>query len=357
MRQNPFSLYDFLGYVFPGALTLVLIAFFEQQNEITSIKSTFVDGMRFLKGQNDNGTLNIVEETVIVTIISYVTGHVVAFLSSITVEKFAIWTYGYPSRFLMEKLPRWQYWRVRTQENSSNVVENPNSWTERIKLGWDIVVRWGHLIIEVCWRLIIGCFLFPISLCTILLGKFLGMKSFFVKPLDGTLKNAIETNIIKLSTSLDISRNERDDFHRVIYHYEYERQPAHAVKMDNYVALYGFLRAMTFIADVSTVWIFIQYIRPSISLSSPIDWHLLLILVFSIGLTYTFFMAFMKFYRRFTLESFMCLITDNSFKEIPQVPFHYTFSVPNSAPNTPMTLQSDNQENISTTDTTNSYNE
>lgn len=97
-------------------------------------------------------------------------------------------------------------------------------------------------------------------------------------------------------------------------------------KLDNYVALYGFLRAITLIANCFTLWLCLKYILPTLKIGAEVDWHLVFLLVLCVGVTYIFFMSFMKFYRRFTLESFMCLVIDSSFKEIPQLPHSYIMS-------------------------------
>lgn len=316
MRQNPFSLYDFLGYVFPGALALVLGSFFVELSQLESISQIYNEFESFLKQKRTTGAFDLLEETVILTILAYVTGHVVAYLSSVTVEKFAIWTYGYPSEFLLKKLSAWHYLRIGKRSSDSTRNEHcPQNWNEAIDL---------------LWRLIIGIFLYPISVCSLLLGKLLCMKSFFVKPLDLTLRNTIATNMDKLARYLGITIHDGDDFHRVIYHYEYERQQTHVQKMDNYVALYGFLRAMTFIANCATLWITVKYLLPGFSFSAEANWHLIFIFALCILTTYTFFMAFMKFYRRFTLESLMCLVIDTSFKEIRVASYNYTSSLPPS---------------------------
>ncbi len=316
MRQNPFSIFDFLGYVFPGALALVIIAFFEQLPQLTSLSKVFEEAVVFIKGQNSSGTLGVLEETVIMTIISYVIGHIVAYLSSITVEKYSNWLFGYPSQFLLKELPKWYYWRIskecRTQDSP---LKKPVGFAE-----------WTGLF----WRVLIGLFLLPLSICSITLGKFLNVKSFFVKPLDSTLKDAINNNVEKLKNSLGVTYSEGDDIHRIIYHYEYEHQPAHTSKMDNYVALYGFLRSMTFISNSASLWILIKYLLPSLRyFSNGIDWHYVLIFIISFGLTYIFFMAFMKFYRRFTLESFMCLVIDDSYKVTIKAPVAFQITPTN----------------------------
>ncbi len=304
MRKNPFSLYDFLGYVFPGALALVLICFFKQAEPVHSISQLSNDLGKYVKDGNTSGTFDIIEGTVVLTITSYIIGHIVAYLSSVTVEMFAIWLYGYPSKFLFKRAESWHYWRFGNVKNDLSEYDK---------------------VMQIIWRIIIGIFLFPISLCSVLLGKFLYIKNFFVKPLDNTLQDAIKQNQDKLAKSLGIKLDPNSDFHRVIYHYEYERQNVHTAKLDNYVALYGFLRAMTFITNCATIWIFIKYVIPTFPKGGTIDWHLAILGCICILLTYTFFMAFMKFYRRFTLESFMCLVIDTSFKEVEIIPYNYSY--------------------------------
>lgn len=325
MRKNPFSIYDFLGYVFPGAFALMLICFFVKLGNIHSISEIYTNIEGSLSNVNSPGTLEngssataffFMEQTIIWTITAYIVGHIIAYLSSLTVEKFSIWTYGYPSEFLLHEVPPKHYMNVNLDSRKS-CHKKFEEW------------------IELIWRLAVGIFLFPISLCTIVFGKFLGMKAFFVKPLDKTLKSIIENNIDKLKDSLGVPRNNNDildntknhdDFHRIIYHYEYERQNNHMQKMDNYVALYGFLRAMTFISNCVTLWIIIRYACLNISIKSQIDWHLVLLVILCIFITYIFFMSFMKFYRRFTLESYMCLVIDSSFKEVLKIPYNYNIT-------------------------------
>lgn len=307
---------------------MILLCFFVELNEVHSVTQIYKSIGEFLKGVRPeqtngasavSGTLFFLEETVIWTIVAYVVGHIVAYLSSVTVEKFAIWTYGYPSEFLLGPVPSLHYWKV----NECCDGIQPTCWKE---------------FIEFAWRIFIGLFLLPISLCSLVFGKVLGMKSFFVKPLDKTLRETIDANKNKLAESLHITIHEGDDFHRVIYHYEYERQPNHVQKMDNYVALYGFLRAMTFIADCATLWIVIRYVLPDFSSIAEIDWHLVLMVAMCIAITYTFFMAFMKFYRRFTLESFMCLVIDPSFKETRTIPYNYVPTEGMQEPTAPLSI-------------------
>ncbi|MBD5292831.1 MAG: hypothetical protein HDS23_06255 [Bacteroides sp.] len=332
MKQNPFSLYDFLGYVFPGALALMIIAFFNSSTDKDSIKSILSSGIGFLQSSRNSGMLDLVEETVILTIIAYVLGHIIAYLSSLTVESYSIWLFGYPSTFLLNdscEPQRGLYWQL--EPVSGNTIQK---------------------CVELVWRCIVGAFLLPVTLCYLIMGKLMGMKNFFTKPLDKTLRTAINDNQQKLAESLGISKQQGDDFHRVVYHYEYERQTHHMPKLDNYVALYGFLRALTFIMASTTLWITIVYIIPTLGIEGKVvDWSLVWLFISLVLLTYICFMAFMKFYRRFTLESFMCLVVDNSYKETHIMP--YTYVPSNELVMQPSSQSSTNDQVTSTTPNSN----
>lgn len=321
MKQNPFSLYDFLGYVFPGALSIILICFFHQLDEVHSINNLFEDGMKFLELHATKGSLEIVEDTIILTIISYVIGHIIAYLSSVTVEQYSQWLFGFPSFFLLNKAKDWLYWRIG-ENRTEDDFKFPKQWQ-----GWfELMVRGA-----------IGLFLFPVTICYLLIGKLMNMKYYFVKPLDKTLTDAIYVSTHKLAKSLGITIHPGDDFHRVIYHYEYELQEHHAPKMDNYVALYGFLRALTFIMTCVSVWILWRYVLPTLNFNAHMDWPLVRLFMVSIVLTCICFMGFMKFYRRFTLECFMCLVIDSSFKDIERIPYSVNYTEGNISNNTTIT--------------------
>ena len=223
------------------------------------------------------------------TLVSYVLGHFVAYISSLTVEQFSIWLYGYPSKFLLQDVESMHYWRV----SDSNVG------------------RMGKMC-KYIWKFIISIFLFPLTVCSLLFAKLLGVKYFFIKKLDAALIDAINAKTHELKSFLKINDDENMDNHRVIYHYEYEQQKVHAVKMDNYVALYGFLRSITLVFNCFSLYLIYIAIL-SFDVDYYADWKFIRLLLLSILVSYLFFMGFMKFYRRFTLESFMCLIIDTSY--------------------------------------------
>lgn len=101
IKQNPFSVYDFLGYLIPGSLVIYayLVVDYLKNNE--SLNSTdFVENFSNFK----------LEGIFFFIIISYTIGHLVSFASSITIEKYANWRYSYPSKYLLD-LEHKGYWK------------------------------------------------------------------------------------------------------------------------------------------------------------------------------------------------------------------------------------------------------
>lgn len=231
------------------------------------------------------------EDSILWILCSYVLGHLIAYLSSLFVEIYAVNLFNYPSDYLLKKSKSNNYWQVDEKDKT--------------KLQITVII---------IWRFLIGLFLLPITIGYLIAGKLLGAKGFIVKRLDNSMILAINDNRLKLETFLGIKLNSEGDWHRIIYHYEYEKNERHAFKMDNYVALYGFLRALTFISNCVFMWLLYQACL-TINPHHSFDWDVLCILA-GVGVTtFIFFMAFIKFYRRFTLESLMCLVTDVSYKK------------------------------------------
>lgn len=294
MEKNPFSIHDFLGYVLPGGVALLLAymvfknpdnSYMTSQDFIDAIKNT-ISGLKI----KDVSTIQL---SVAVIIISYIVGHLVAYLSSITVERMAIWHYNYPSVFLLSEKPKPRFcYDIKKQLANKKAFE-----------------AYGNLSLRVA----VSIFLLPSTIC-ILLVRWLRMDSYFIKPLDKYLQSSIELKYEKLVEKLGISelkRSKDSDTHRIIYHYMYENFPGHRVKMDNYVALYGVLRSLTLISNLFILYIWnCQVCYLWNNFTWDLVWSYPLMKVSLIVLIqFLFFMAFMKFYRRFTLESFMCMVS------------------------------------------------
>ena len=100
-------------------------------------------------------------------------------------------------------------------------------------------------------------------------------------------------------------------------HYVYLNIPNCQRKIDNYIAIYGFLRACTLISCLFFDYLFFMQLctigecfnAPSY-MSYEINWVAVFILFLLATLCIVLFMGFVKFYRRFTLENYMALLTE-----------------------------------------------
>ena len=276
LKQNPFSLYDFLGYFIPGAVFLISIGTWILLEE--NVCRLF---LIFCPTQSETVSISPIKSLSWIlplglVAISYVIGFALSITSSLIVEHYLILRKGYPSKYRFKP----------TQCFFSKT--DPFSMLD-----------------------VLCIFLaFPIVIFDIILGKLLGLerhyyKTFhekeriYVKPrIDTIIKLMFNDNCVVID---DMGFN----WHQYIYHYIYERGTNHAQKIQNYVALYGFSRT------VSMVFVILSWLAP---LALVFEWAnysikacILHTLLFSI-LAYVFFFGFTKFFRRYTDEILMAAV-------------------------------------------------
>lgn len=280
VKQNPFSLYDFLGYFIPGASALFLFSFVLNRLGVSTGIPPFE-------------SLADVSQLLPFVLFAFLTGHVIALLSSVTVERYYIWSFGYPSKSLL---------RI-THEGYFHKIEKAQAVT----------------------RILIGMFMLPVSILDIAFSKAKLVKSDITNQIDPLLTRIIRRKISCLIVDVgqvnrpnDYAGPKNSDFFRLVYHYVLENAPAHCPKMQNYVALFGFSRSLCFIF-ISLFWI--SLITLLVDVFQENAWLLLgKAWLFSL----IFFLGFAKFYRRYSLEALMALaatyrIPDHVFKmKIPK---------------------------------------
>lgn len=165
-------------------------------------------------------------------------------------------------------------------------------------------------------QVVISIIILPVSLLEIVLGELLKCKYYYLKPLDKVYTEVIDKRISRLMVLLHLAEGQEfkdengsvvveSDFHRIAYHYEKDKLAAHKQIFDGYIALYDFQRALSLIF-VFAFWGYLWFIVSHALYSC----EAICIGVLLFILPYMFFIMFMKFYRRLTLETFMYLITD-----------------------------------------------
>lgn len=305
--KNPFSLYDFLGYFIPGAL------FFYG---ITLFNPTIIDE---LLNWDVIHRLGLFNQSIAFVVVSYMAGHAVNYISSVTIERYSIWAVKYPSHYLLNKEIESSY--VRRMSDADLLVYlsgmTPRYPCRRLLIWirkcincvkWCKKKRIANLrFVSSLWRVLLFAILFPMTIIDCVIGKGFRFRAFYVNTLDSSLISIIQSRLVRFNALHGYKINGKDgDFFRIVWHYYYEKYPQHRVKFDNYVALYGFARSMSFLFCLFS-WVslisFFSVDNYSFSIYTPLFLGLF---------SFVFFLAFMKFYRRYTLEGLMCLVIDET---------------------------------------------
>ena len=276
MNQNPFSFYDFLGYLIPGGFFILLMYFCG----LTFDLDIFIDLTELLRGQSQIfGILNYGS----IVIISYIAGHFISITSAFFIEKYMNEELQYPSEYLFNKL----------SDDKKNVLtpssDKQNEDTKRkikyciIKVMLFPIIPWDYATQKLCYSQSL-----PFQLANT---TWLMIKEGYEK------KFRIDDKLLNIRTGL------HDDLFRLAYHYVYEFSNQHQTKIQNYVALYGFCRNICLVF-VITFWIsFLTLIYRAIE-GGAVS-YISISTLLSFFFVYVFYVGFVKFYRRYTLEVLM----------------------------------------------------
>lgn len=322
MEKNPFSLYDFLGYLFPGLISLLVVRYFVY----TPCENYFSIGS-FPVIFQWNSSIEKWELIVVFIILSYIVGHIVSYLSSVVVEYFATRMFGYPSAYLLKKNSPDEHSRLcrkyfDTAKRAVRIIRILRMFFVIIKEGrvkWMVIIaqrksmRKENRTVLFIVRIVIAIVMLPVSCSLLSLRYYKLWPQYIMKPLDDVLIDSINKAQKQLAVKLGMPEEnvERTDFHRVVMHYVYLHIHQCQRKTDNYVALYGFLRTMTLISCVIFDFLFMQQVGTIIRVGTDgvINVTAIVVLTMLFFVCNIIFMGFMKFYRRFTLENYMTLLT------------------------------------------------
>lgn len=294
VNSTPFSFQDFLGYLIPGGFFIFGLGIVHQSAFVNfELQSAFKIVAGFYHNTSPTGITFMV-------IMAYITGHFLSYISSMTIEKYSEWTIGYPSRYIFEinRLPSWQmgYYLYFKRYFNPLIVNNRNA---------DEVRNAAKLSIK-AQRLLVAIFLFPISSILVLL-VLAGMNDTFKKGVMPELAVILKKKADKKLKSLGLPKKNSNLYHgelfKLLYHYVIENKPQHRVKMHNYQALYVYTRT---IALSFVVFFWATIIIHHKCFCSGMYWFTILIIAIFASL---FYMAFVKFYRKFTIEGYMAIAT------------------------------------------------
>lgn len=261
-KQNPFSLYDFLGYLIPGALLLYFFSLMTPES-LESFLNTHIK------------SIATTYQAAITLITAYMLGQLLGVVSSFTLERSYIRKHGYPSRKLLGHKPA-----------------GDKKPTKKIEFFWD-----AHTFIAE-------------KISKILVPDQSFSATALEKPIIEIIENKIKDYFVKNHKTKDTSEILTLEYFHHIYHYCVENSPNHLSKIQNYVALYGLMRNTAYVCAISTWGILInsayffllsifQGEAPSFSIIK------LTMLFVSISLFSIFYLGFSKFYKRYSTKVVM----------------------------------------------------
>nr|WP_269782953.1 hypothetical protein [Photobacterium phosphoreum] len=251
----------------PGAVMLYIVIFVFGVDDIA---------VKLSLEKTSNSTASQLLSFIPAVICSYLLGHVLAIGSSALIEAFTNYSNGYPSEFLFDVKPK-------AYLSSDSFV--------------------GQIGRVVLWLLIL-----PISVFKFVLKDTLKITMFNqAKELPKNLREAtfnkcktILSDHIKVDTShIKLERGIDGDYLRLLYHFIFENSERHSGKLQNYVALYGLTRNVSFVFIV-LFWaaVYSYFFATQLNIG--------LVHIFSFAtLAYIFYIGFVKFYRRYSLETVM----------------------------------------------------
>lgn len=298
MKQNPFSLYDFLGYLIPGSTLIYAYLIIEKWSYN---KNDFNLEKVFSSLSKSN-----FQDIFFFVIIAYSLGHLISFMSSITIEKYGNWRYGYPSKTVIGYIKK-SFW----------VLENEPTTNSTNKDLYDTETNKVSRRQKNTGRFVLILFILPLFLTEYIFGIKLNFKNFYSKGLDDYLMDSIKEktiillNSIKNDTSNPITESKLKDidFNRIVHHYAFENSKEHQFRMVNYVALYGFLRNLV-LTFIFAFWYYFVISLKTIDFSLFVNWKMIGFNFLLMILSFIAFMAYMKFYRRYTLEGLMLIVVN-----------------------------------------------
>jgi hypothetical protein len=269
LSSNPFSLYDFLGYFLTGFLCLYLLkaGFDNSIFDFFDLKRCFIIFHKSKPSEMDY---------IFIIIVSYLTGHLISFLSSISVERYNIHLYGYPSKYLLDLKP--------SEPSLKNYLSEVGTWRHGIM------------------RIVIFILLLPIISLDAITNRVFKLRTFFTRPYSKELISLITKKIEKIYNEVIFEKKDHDgekydlsEFFSPIYHFIMQDSEKHYIRTQNFVALYGLMRNLTLLfVGISWLTIF----------SAIYNWEYkhLPIAFSSIIVSFVFFLAYLKFFRKFTEE-------------------------------------------------------
>ncbi len=311
VKQNPFSLYDFIGYLIPGILFWGMIFYIDL---VFLTKTPIMDffGINDLI-KNKNNIQYFAFLYPFVLSILYLTGHFFGLLANITIEQFGrVINLGKASGYLITDI---------TPHTSFTAYAG-------LTLTWNPI---KFIINNLLWLLIlIPETIFVYLICIVPKEKNNLIEAFYKKEnlympefSKKKIKKLIEIHFEETFDENKITHTCNKYFH-YIYHYVLENTGQHIIKIHNYVALYGLLRNTLMVSLLISIFILFSYF-----FVSPYKFDIFIFFILLLISNFILFYGYIKFERRYNEEVIFALssiMINNSSNSNPPGSSHETSS-------------------------------
>lgn len=274
VERLPFTVYDIIGYLIPGAAFL-LFASFHFQSSLLKLDLADV--------ASPVAALTIFFVTAI--LVSYLLGHILSLIASETLEKLTLGFVGYPSEYLLRER---EYSIVKSVGDAERLIETHmaicrNITNKEKALYFRFVCYLPFFILSIFFELLILFRLLPR----------------LVKALESSASEIFD---LKFKSVFGFERreaaNSRDWFALVEY-YVFHHSGASASRMYNYVTIYGFCRNMSLVLYLGGLLLAVHFFWMNGEIRflawATVSWISSFVLL----------LAFLKYFRRYSYEAIM----------------------------------------------------
>lgn len=298
VERTPFTVYDMLGYFIPGLYLTIYVTLFFSGDLIAGLFKNSHVPMSTIKQALELSTneatkkmelFNIADKLlspsstayftmlVIVLIESYVVGHVLSYLSSVTIERMCVGFFGQPSEALSldrnDEVAMSQYCKIvfRKFLNRHRIIHS-----------------------------LLLFALLPHSLTLLLFSK-TTLRRLTVRPPGKAIEKRIRSNFQTLF-SIETHQISTEEMFRMIDYYNHANDERLSARKYNYVTLYGFCRSMC-LAVYAVLLLDLAYVFGYLSNAfydiSEVRYDILI----NLTLTILLMLAYFKYFRRYSQDS------------------------------------------------------
>lgn len=282
-KSLPFASYDLAVYLPGGAVFIVVL-------RAISVAIFGYDPFQLI-ALSDGNSIDIAIKAVAWLSLSYLAGHLAAFVSTYTVERFVHEVVGFPSDIWFEKELKVRG-GVEARTALRSIFDNKiSAYKHRLRFSSVIVLF----------------FQAPLILYLVIFWIFRPLGFYYPKTPDGIISDVEECyRKIRSSVQFDISTR----WDKMVEHFVSNNCPSAYTRMYNYLVIYGALRLLSFII-LFILWAVIMYdVKYRLDTGNwfTVDFWKTFQFQIAAGANFLSMMAFAKFNRRYFEESLYALL-------------------------------------------------